>query len=369
MVDFCPTEVDEVSDTICPFDTNHITKSFDKFRKHIKTCKEQYNPKIAASFCPYSELHCFQNKLSRDYHVPRCRNHPNRAKGERYQECPEWGGHRVVVREGQLEANRASMKMHLKECPARKKSTKNALFFGLTAHSPVVQVSTAVQTVASVAASTQTGCQESSPVLHQEGDWLAKYVEMYNWLEAMKGNAQKKTEQASLSAQSALCSSYLRMLEDSKSHSAALIVENDSLRKDLDLRQSSAAPTEQQQSEYSQKVTQLALENDSLKARLDKLKCEHKSALEANIALRAALRVSTGGGSNRKMQSLFCEECGSNVKNTVFVPCGHMSSCNVCLENRGIEVGKGLKYMNSAEKVCGVCHGEIRKAVVAYYGS
>jgi len=60
-----------------------------------------------------------------------------------------------------------------------------------------------------------------------------------------------------------------------------------------------------------------------------------------------------------------CTECGVNPINTVFIPCGHMVLCNVCLLSRKIDLNTNL-LLRSEPEFCTRCNDQIKKVRKAF---
>ena len=117
---------------------------------------------------------------------------------------------------------------------------------------------------------------------------------------------------------------------------------------------------------YKWKLETLATRIRDLEEGNKRLRFKAESRKKSSIV---RIPLTEGGGDTLRTTTgldMYCQECGNNTKNTLNVPCGHMTSCNLCVENRKIEIGRSLKFMVSDEKFCLVCKAEIRKIVMAY---
>ncbi|CAG9324694.1 unnamed protein product [Blepharisma stoltei] len=105
--------------------------------------------------------------------------------------------------------------------------------------------------------------------------------------------------------------------------------------------------------EYEKKLKRLSLINQELQIQLRSLK--DKNSKLANTTKRLK------NGKENEM----CLICSHEVRNIIFIPCGHILYCNMCTENIGLPLSHKIRPTHPLSK-CGRCQETIKKVYFAY---
>lgn len=134
MEPYNPHEIDKVSCEVCPFNEAHRLHTYQAYRTHLTSCKDQFFQDVVKLRCPYDYGHIFTNQERLEYHKPRCETHPLRkAENDRladvefgevpgkleYQFCPYYPYHGIRILAHDPAETHYLYTHHLETCPRR----------------------------------------------------------------------------------------------------------------------------------------------------------------------------------------------------------------------------------------------------------
>lgn len=152
-----------------------------------------------------------------------------------------------------------------------------------------------------------------------------------------------------------------------KRNKEALLEHTDKVRKEIEDKNARLAYMQRQLDEKVTQEKELFEENQRLvRQTFDMQKMvEDQQGADVQLWLEEQRMVERENIEREYQDRELCIICMSEKKNTVFVPCGHLMYCNICLNNMNLPIGKKIPK-NHQQSKCSCCDARVKIIHRAY---